>query len=161
MKRLFLALAVLAFACGARAQDQLAGIGLYPTSADCFTTTNPDSKGSCPESTSQNLTWTTGEIRFDGSGGYSQIELSGIASIGQEHPLIAVDNGRTSFMMEQGACLRGPLKFFDHDGKELIALIANADYPNGCSKEQHAKTIITNPASAKLLPGAALPPDSE
>lgn len=155
MKRLFLALAVLTFAGGVRAEDAPKSkfgneVQVGSSGPSIFA-----------ESTSQNLTWTTDDVRFDGSGGYSQIELSGIASVGQAHPLITVENGRTSFMMEQGACLRGPLKFFDHDGKELFALIANADYPTGCSKEQHAETHITNPASAKLLPRAADPPDSD
>lgn len=37
-----------------------------------------------------------------------------------------------SFRMEYGACLRGPLQFFDMDGKVLFELDKDVEFPSGC-----------------------------
>lgn len=41
-------------------------------------------------------------------------------------------NYNKSFRMEYGACLRGPLQFFDTDGKVLFELEKDIEFPSGC-----------------------------
>lgn len=38
-----------------------------------------------------------------------------------------------SFTMDLGACLRGPLKFYDVDEKVVFELGMGTDFPTGCS----------------------------
>lgn len=37
------------------------------------------------------------------------------------------------FEMDRGGCLRGPLRFFDEEGKKVLELAVGADLPAGCS----------------------------
>lgn len=60
----------------------------------------------------------------------------GIASTVPTSPLVIFDSKEYShitFQMKHGACLRGPLVFYDRDGKEQFKLDAGAEYPSGCS----------------------------
>lgn len=54
-----------------------------------------------------------------------------------QHTLVVFDsNGegaRETFSMDPGACLIGPLRFKDRDGKIHLSLDAGVDYPGGCS----------------------------
>ena len=55
----------------------------------------------------------------------------------EQHILLVFDsNGegaRETFSMDPGACLIGPLRFKDRDGKIHLSLDAGVEYPSGCS----------------------------
>lgn len=48
---------------------------------------------------------------------------------------ISTNKTITIFEMKDGACLKGPLAIYNHDGKEMFRLDKNADYPTGCMKK--------------------------
>lgn len=43
------------------------------------------------------------------------------------------NEGYKTFQMKANACLRGPLSFFDKNGKVIFDLKENVEYPTDCS----------------------------
>jgi hypothetical protein len=68
---------------------------------------------------------------------------NGVLSIDTTTVLSAVQFHRgqstTVFRMYPGGCLRGPLQFFDADGKVIFLLADGIEYPTGCGNDRVPK----------------------
>lgn len=82
------------------------------------------------------------KLRFD-----SYPATTGIGGVRGIGTFSAVVNARETFRMRAGACLRGPLEFFDGDGNVIFQLITGAEYPSGCGSSiiPGVTPIVTGP----------------